>query len=154
MSYELAKRLKAGNKDIKIVFGGPLFLNKKYINEVLNSNVVDMAIIGEGEHSICKLADSIVKNQDISQVPGIAFIKNRETLVTKSAPAVDLDSLPFLDFTDLSLTDYDDSRHISLMASRGCIKRCYFCSDAPCWPGYRTMIFPRKSGHNEELVVA
>lgn len=153
MSYEFAKRLKTGNKDIKIVFGGPLFLNKKYINEVLDTNVVDMAIIGEGEYSICKLADSIVKNQDISLVPGMAFRKNREILVTKCAPAVDLNSLPFLDFTDLPLTNYDDSRHISLMASRGCVKQCYFCSDSPCWPGYRAMdgerIFQEIASHKD-----
>lgn len=139
MSYEFAKKLKTVNKDIKIVFGGPLFLNKKYISNVLNSDAVDMAIIGEGEYSICKLADAIAKNQGISLVPGIAFKKNEEIVVNKSANAVDLNSLPFLDFSDLPLKNYDDSRHISLMASRGCVKRCYFCSDAPCWPGYRAM---------------
>jgi len=139
MSYEVAKRLKSQNKDIKVVFGGPLFLNKKYINEVLNTNIMDIVITGEGEYSVCKLASSLAKDSDISLAPGIAFGKNGTVIFTESAPPVNLDSLPLLDFADLPLTDYDDSRHISLMASRGCIKRCYFCSDAPCWPGYRTM---------------
>ena len=139
MSYEFAKRLKSQNKDIKIMFGGPLFLNKKYINEVLNSNIVDIVIIGEGEDSVCKLAASLANNSDISLAPGLAFGKNGAVVITEPAPSIKLDYLPFLDFTDLPLRDYDDFRHISLIASRGCIRRCYFCSDAPCWPGYRAM---------------
>jgi radical SAM superfamily enzyme YgiQ (UPF0313 family)/wyosine [tRNA(Phe)-imidazoG37] synthetase (radical SAM superfamily) len=138
MSYEFAKRLKAKNKGIKILFGGPLFLNKRYIEEVLNSGIVDIIIQGEGENSICKLASTLLKKHDLS-LYGIAFKNNGSITVTEPAPPVNLDSLPFLDSSDLPLTDYDDAQHISLMASRGCIRRCYFCSDAPCWPGYRTM---------------
>lgn len=138
MSYEFAKRLKSQDKDIKIAFGGPLFLNKKYINEILNSGIVDIVIQGEGEYSFCKLAESFARNSDIS-LPGIVFKNNGALIINKPAPPINLDSLPFLDFTSLPLTDYDDHRHISLMASRGCIRRCHFCSDSPCWPGYRIM---------------
>lgn len=139
MSIDFAKRLKMRNCDIKIVFGGPLFINKSYINGILNDGIVDTVIIGEGEHSICRLAESIDKYNDISKVSGIAFKKNNSIIVTEPSPLVDLDSLPFLDFKDLALTDYDDPRHISLMTSRGCIRRCFFCSDASCWSGYRAM---------------
>lgn len=139
MSIDFAKKLKQKNSDIKVIFGGPLFLNKKYISGVLNSGVVDMVIPGEGEYAICKLAESSTKKIDTSLIPGIAFKNNGMVMLTDPAPAVNLDTLPFLDFTDLPLMEYDDSRHISLMASRGCIRRCYFCSDAPCWPGYRAM---------------
>jgi radical SAM superfamily enzyme YgiQ (UPF0313 family)/MoaA/NifB/PqqE/SkfB family radical SAM enzyme len=139
MSYELARRLKARNKDAKIVFGGPLFLNKKYINEVLASGLVDIVIPAEGENAFSQLAGCLDKEINISRAQGLAFKNNGAVIVTKETPAINLDSLPFLDFTDLPLTDYDDSRHISLMASRGCIRRCFFCSDAPCWPGYRAM---------------
>jgi anaerobic magnesium-protoporphyrin IX monomethyl ester cyclase len=139
MSYEFAKRLKTRNKEIKILFGGPLFLNRRYINDVLDSGLVDIVIPGEGESSVGKLASSLDKKMDISLIPGIAFKSNGKIVVNDPAAAINLDSLPFLDFTDLALTDYDDSRHVSLMSSRGCIRRCYFCSDAPCWPGYRAM---------------
>lgn len=145
MSYEFSRRLKARNKDIKIVFGGPLFLNKKYINEVLDSGIVDIVIPGEGENSFSQLVSCLNEETDISRVAGIAFKNNGAVVVTKDTPPVNLDSLPFLDFSDLPLTDYDDSRHISLMASRGCIRRCYFCSDAPCWSGYRAMSAERIS---------
>lgn len=139
MSIDLARRLKQRNRDIKIVFGGPLFLNKKYVSEVLNNHDLDVVIIGEGEYSLSRIADCLSKDGDISTVSGIAFKKAGSVVITEPMPAVILDSLPFLDFTDLPLTDYDDSRHIPLMASRGCVKQCYFCSDAPCWPGYRAM---------------
>lgn len=139
MSYAFAEKIKSQNKEIKIVFGGPLFLNKKYILEVLERGFVDIVIAGEGEDTICKLADCFAGKSDISLIPGIAFKRNGAVVNTAPAPAVNLDALPFLDFSDLPLREYDDCRHISLMASRGCIRRCYFCSDAPCWPGYRAM---------------
>lgn len=139
MSLDFAKRLKQRNKDIRIVFGGPLFFNNRYVNEILNHDAVDVVITGEGEYSICRLVECISKDADIVSVPGISFKKNSSVIRTQFSPSVNLDSLPFLDFTDLPLTDYDNPRSIGMMASRGCIRRCYFCSDAPCRPGYRAM---------------
>jgi len=139
MSLEFAKKIKSKNKNVKIVFGGPLFLNKKYINEITSNESVDVIIFGEGEDTICKLAQAVSENEDFADIPGIAF-KNASSITINSPTApVNLDSLPFSDFEDLPFTDYDNSEHIPFMASRGCIQRCLFCSDAPCWPGYRAM---------------
>lgn len=138
MSYEFARMLKAQDKNIKVVFGGPLFLNRSYIDEVMNEGCVDIVIPGEGEHSFCRLAGSPTGTPGV-HLPGIIY-KNNGTLAANKPPGpVNLDALPFLDFSSLPLSDYDDKRHISLMASRGCIRRCHFCSDSPCWPGYRMM---------------
>lgn len=138
MSYEFAKILKARDKKIKVLFGGPIFLNKKYIEKVLNSGIVDIVIQGEGESSISRLVNSLERKSDLLQ-HGVAFKNNGSIMTAEPAPPVNLDLLPFLDFSDMPLTDYDDCRHISLMASRGCIRKCHFCSDSPCWPDYRSM---------------
>ena len=138
-SMEFAKRLKECNRNIIVVFGGPLFLNKDFIKEVLKEEFVDIVIPGEGEVAFCELINSLDKEKDISGIPGIVFSRNGHFVGTKPTGLMDLDSLSFLDFSDLPLSNYDDSEHIPFMASRGCIKRCVFCSDAPCWPGYRAM---------------
>jgi hypothetical protein len=44
-----------------------------------------------------------------------------------------------MDFSDLRLEDYEDERHISIMASRGCVWNCAFCSSRTFWKGYRFM---------------
>ncbi|MBU1125254.1 MAG: B12-binding domain-containing radical SAM protein, partial [Candidatus Omnitrophica bacterium] len=139
MSNEVARRLKVKNSDMTIIYGGPLFLNKNYLAEVLSGNLVDRVVAGEGERTLIALADALSIAQEDTTVPGIAYRMNGSLVVNDPAPGIDLDALPFLDFSDMPLTDYDDAKHISFMASRGCIRRCYFCSDAPCWPGYRAM---------------
>jgi len=139
-SIEIAKRLKEKNKRLMIIFGGPLFFEKRFIDSVLNNNAVDMVIPKEGEVTFCELVKLIDENQDISSCNGISF--KMDGRVVNTAPRkslIKLDNLPFLDFEDLPLSDYDDSRHIPFMASRGCIQRCVFCSSRVFWPGYRTM---------------
>lgn len=140
-SLEIAKRLKQRNKEIVVVFGGPLFFEKNFVDSVLlNEDLVDIVIPGEGEITFCELVRTIDDNQDIFSCKGIAFKKDGRTINTSSRELLtNLDELPFLDFTDLPLTDYDDSEHIPFMTSRGCIQRCVFCSSRAFWPGYRAM---------------
>ena len=139
-SIELAKRLKGRNKELIVVFGGPLFFESRLIDSVLNEETIDIVILGEGEVTFCELVRLIEKKQDISSCKGIAF--KREGTVINTGPReliANLDTLPFLDFTNLTLSDYDDQRHIPFMASRGCIQKCVFCSSREFWRGYRAM---------------
>lgn len=139
-SIELSRRLKQIDKDILIIFGGPLFFEKRYIDSVLNEWSVDIVILQEGEVTLCELIRSIESKQDIALCKGIVFKKDGKIINTEPRRLLpNLDSLPFLDFTDLPLSNYDDTRHIPFMASRGCIQRCVFCSSRTFWPGYRAM---------------
>lgn len=139
MSLELARILKDRNRDIKIVFGGPVFLQKTHIAEVLDTDLVDIIVLGEGEKVLCELADAINSESDYSHLAGVVVKRGGSVITNVPATPINLNTLPFLDFTDLPLHNYDDSKHIPFMASRGCIRRCHFCSDGPCWPGYRAM---------------
>lgn len=139
MSLCLAQKIKGKNPGVHIVFGGPVFLNKKHISEVLETPHVDSVIAGEGEYALVSLADSLSRGAGLSAVKGIAYRQEGQVVMGEPAPPVNLDELPFKDFSDLPLTDYDDNEHLPFMASRGCIRRCHFCSDSPCWPGYRAM---------------
>lgn len=139
-SIEISRRLKQINKNILVIFGGPLFFEKRNIETILNDGLVDFVIPGEGEVAVCELVKLIEDNQDITACKGVVFKKDGKIRNTGSRFLLpNLDSLPFLDFADLPLSNYDDTRHIPLMASRGCIQRCVFCSSRTFWPGYRAM---------------
>jgi radical SAM superfamily enzyme YgiQ (UPF0313 family)/MoaA/NifB/PqqE/SkfB family radical SAM enzyme len=139
-SLKIAGMIKNIKKDIFIVFGGPLFFEKKFVEEILRSDDVDIVIQGEGEAAFTELAGFIKKGQDLSGCAGIAYKTKAGIARTGAREYIkDLDSLPFMDFTDLPLSRYDDSRHIVFMASRGCVQKCAFCSSRAFWPKYRAM---------------
>lgn len=152
-SLEFARRLKACDKGITIVFGGPIFLKKSFIKKILQDESVDVVIPGEGLIAFSELIESLRSGRALDSCTGLVFKRDNTIVNTRSTPLVNLDSLPFLDLTDLPLVDYDNGTHISLMTSRGCVRRCVFCSDAPCWPGYRAMcgkrIFQEVKFHKE-----
>lgn len=139
-SIELADMLKRKRKDLIIVFGGNLFYQRENISSVLENTKVDIVVPGEGELTACELADFIEKNQDIQSCKGI-YSKNNGQIVSSGARPLlaNLDVLPFLDFENLPIENYDDSQHIALMASRGCILHCVFCSSREFWQGFRSM---------------
>lgn len=153
-SLILAKMIKRTAKDITIVWGGPLFFEKRFVEDILSEGVVDIVIPGEAEFTLVELINFIDKNKDINDCQGIYFKANGKISNTPDRPQItNLDILPFLDFSDLPLSDYDDYRHIIFMASRGCVQRCVFCSSRAFWPGYRAMsgrrIFEELKFHKE-----
>lgn len=139
-SLKLARMIKEINKEIVVIFGGPLFFEKDFVQSVLEEEAVDIVLTVEAELSFPELLGLLEKNKDLSACRGVAY-KQRGRIVDTGLrePLVDLDLLPFLDFSGLPLSDYDDDRHIVFMTSRGCIQRCAFCSSRAFWPGYRAM---------------
>ena len=139
-SLELARRIKKKNKDIPVIFGGTLFFEKHWINTILEEGPVDIVVYGEGEDTIAELTKLLEVNKPLNLCCGIAF-RNKEMVIQTPPRSLisNLDDLPFLDFSDLPLINYDDSVHIPLLTSRGCIQRCVFCSSRAFWAGYRRM---------------
>jgi len=139
-SLELAKLIKNAEKDIIIVFGGTLFFEKHWIESILNDAAVDIVTSGEGEVTLCELAKLLEEKMPLDLCQGISFKINNKIINNPARPLIkNLDDLPFLDFSALPLSDYDDSGHIPFLTSRGCIQRCVFCSSRAFWSGYRRM---------------
>jgi radical SAM superfamily enzyme YgiQ (UPF0313 family)/molybdenum cofactor biosynthesis enzyme MoaA len=139
-SIEISKRIKQSNDKIIIIFGGPLFFDEKFAVSVLDEPSIDITVKGEGEVMFCELLQYLENKKDISSCKGIVFKNGDRTIVNEPRELMpDLDNLPFLDFSGLPLGDYDDSRHVPFMASRGCILNCAFCSSRSFWKGYRAM---------------
>jgi len=139
-SVEFAVILRKLAPSIKIVFGGQLFCDGSYIEKAFNESPVDFIVQGEGDSTVPELASTIESGGDLSKCPGIFIRENGAIACTgPRKPLEDLNSLPYMDFSDLRLEDYDDCRHILMMSSRGCVWNCAFCSSRSFWEGYRYM---------------
>ncbi|MDD4909395.1 MAG: radical SAM protein [Candidatus Omnitrophica bacterium] len=139
-SIRIASLIKERMNKASVIFGGPLFYEPDRSMDILDNDFLDFVVYGEGEKTIIHLLDILSGSGDPSLCRGLLFKKGAEIINTGARELIkDLDELPFLDFTGMPLGDYDDAAHIILMASRGCVFRCAFCSSRSFWPGYRAM---------------
>jgi anaerobic magnesium-protoporphyrin IX monomethyl ester cyclase len=112
----------------------------------------DVAVIGEGEHTMVDLMSVFEQGRDLGDVQGIAFrkggagaIEKGEVVYTKVRPfAKDIDALPFPARDLLSNEEYiraGKKRHgfsiSTIMSTRGCPYRCEFCSNVIFGGSYR-----------------
>ena len=99
----------------------------------------DIGIIGEGEHTICEIADALESGSDLANIDGIVFRnKENEIITTKNREDIeDIDALPFPDYEGF---DYDKQLLKSSVAmictSRSCPYNCTFCFHT-CGKKYR-----------------
>ena len=99
---------------------------------------VDYIVRGEGEVTLPALLDCLNAGGDPAQVPGLAFYRDAEVVVTPKAPQIhDLDSLPTAwDLVEWPIYSYrakNDARLAIVSSSRGCKERCSFCSQQLFW---------------------
>lgn len=69
-----------------------------------------------------------------------SFVNNTiDTIHRKEPPGTlieDLDTIPYADWTCFDFSSYEE-KYLPIMTSRGCIRRCSFCSEAPIWGKFR-----------------
>ncbi len=120
--YQIANFYK--KKGIITISGGQHFVEET-IPEALSQGV-DYIILGEAEETIKELFQAIEGNQDISEIKGIAYLKNGEPVFTaKREPLMDFDKLPLPDF---SLVRYAKIKVYPVERIRGCGMDCEFCT--------------------------
>jgi radical SAM superfamily enzyme YgiQ (UPF0313 family) len=114
-AFSLAEKIIERYPWKKIIFGGPhtLFMEKE---KKLKNNPY-FWIIGEGE------------------IPLLKIIQNNSQKIYRFEEINDLDTLPFVDFSPLTLKTY--SSHIPLLTSRGCTHNCNFCSEKLLFKKFR-----------------
>ena len=89
---------------------------------------LDSVVRFEGELTLLELADVLSVNEDYRSVAGIAYRQNDEVITTPMRPLIsNLDELPFPErrHTNRALLGH---RAAPIVASRGCIRTCSFCS--------------------------
>ena len=105
-----------------------------------DSRWVDYCVIGEGELTTPQLLEAHRDGQPLSEVQGIAFVRDGKVIRTETRPFIeDLDSLSpawhLVNWSDYPLYFIDDSNVAIVSSSRGCTHECIFCSQHKFWHG-------------------
>lgn len=99
--------------------------------------LIDVVVLGEGEHTIVDLIRAIKNGQDLAAVPGIAFLSDGGLIRTAPrAPEQEIDSFPF-PVVYGSGHQNNDQAPLFLTTSRGCYGRCSFCRSSSLSQSWR-----------------
>ena len=129
-SLRLMQALRAKNKEIKIIVGGPECTeNDEVFYPHIISKVIDSLFRGSAEESLLRYLEQITTGQKVALPGVVAMIENRIVNLDIHDGSVKLDSLPYADFSDFDLRDYKYRYSLPLMGSRGCRFNCYFCKE-------------------------
>jgi anaerobic magnesium-protoporphyrin IX monomethyl ester cyclase len=138
---ETAKAVKEVLPSCKVVVGGwqPTYMPES----LLQHKEIDYLVMGEGEHAIVELADSITKGEDksdVAKISGVAYRHNGKTVKVPSALIEDLDQIPFPARHLLPMHIYDrrapyfDAKPMDTMnVVRGCPYNCAYCETKKLW---------------------
>lgn len=144
-SMLLASELKRHDSNIKVFFGGPSISYNPIRNFLLSYHIADYVLVGEGEEAILKLATDLRHNNLTdyntiysNNIAPAELLPNEITVNT----ITDLDELPFPDFSDFNINNYQleyypSYKFATIASSRGCVNRCDYCSETQFWKRYR-----------------
>lgn len=125
---ELAQFLRSSGVEAHFTIGGH-YPSLCYEELLGHFPEIDSIVLFEGEETLIELAERLRDGAQWKNVPGIAYKGNDGAAVTTDARTLvpDLDDLPF------PKRPYEAERIVGyptlpVLASRGCIRRCSFCS--------------------------
>ncbi len=125
------------DKQVPIVWGGS-FVDVGVLRHFFNTGLVDILSFCEGEATWLDLLQTLERGGDLSEVEGIAYLKDGEIVTTPPRPFLDPAELPRLDFGLLQgLPEYYHylygcSHVVYVYLSKGCPAHCTFCVNTLC----------------------
>tara|TARA_B110000971_G_C20013260_1_gene502608 strand:+ start:3 stop:2024 length:2022 start_codon:yes stop_codon:yes gene_type:complete len=126
-SMYMIKEIKRLSPETIIVAGGPEaftdWFDAKLLDQGLDPTLIDFRIQGEGEQLILTLLE------DLEKFPRHKIPKVLGGFKSK----LNLDELPFPDYSDYNLSLYDYPDGTSIETSRGCVAKCSFCAETHFW---------------------
>lgn len=116
--------------NITVAWGGPLA--SCAAKSLLEHNNIDYIFTGEGELVWEELLEAIEKGTDISEIFGIAYIKDGNFHYNGQHSLANLADFPKMDFSLVNPSDYFQKtfgceRMLHICASKGCPNHCTFC---------------------------
>ncbi|MFC2051129.1 B12-binding domain-containing radical SAM protein [Chloroflexota bacterium] len=126
----LTRMIKEINGNIPVVWGGKLVSLAKEI--ILEQTDVDFLVLGDGEFPFLNLLDSLKKNKDYRNIPGIGYKENGKTIINITSPVENLDRIYVSkdfgwDLIKQQINVRQVPYFVNLCASRGCKFNCAFC---------------------------
>lgn len=124
--------------NIPVVMGGahPTI----FPEDVLQHASVDFVVVGEGEDTLYQLLETIQDDGSKKHIGSLGNKKNGEIFINPRNPVIDIESLPFPDYSFLDNEKYISFgekylgfRHLVVVMSRGCTGRCSFCAQHQVW---------------------
>lgn len=125
----LSYYIKKINPDIKIIVGGAGCLKtftgpSDYITDLLEQNLIDYHIRGDGENALYEL---LIENDTFAGINSPDW---------KELSREELTALPFPDYQDYNFDLYE-KKVLPLVGSRGCVRRCTFCDYIANWKNFQ-----------------
>lgn len=137
-ALDAAAAVRERNPDIPIVWGGvhPTI----EVPTTLAHDLVDMIAIGDGEYSVVELAQKLQKGQDVTDIPGMAFLVDGKIKMNPHEKIYDIEDspLPPYNLVPLEYYHHDAAKSdsffglkanfvLSYESSRGCPFSCSYC---------------------------
>lgn len=130
------KRIKE-ECDTPILVGGPSTM----VNPSFLDYGCDIVVHGEGEITIQQIIEYYNGERKIEEVKGISYKKDNKIIVASPQELIEnLDQLPFPDRSKIDINFYYDYLllgmripYMTMIASRGCINRCSYCTSCKIW---------------------
>lgn len=116
----MINKIKERNPNITIILGGPE-CHEKYFRKPQGA---DYYFVGESEQNII----DFLNNWEQGIKP-----ENEAIGSLYSDTRIDIDSLPYPDYSDFDLTKYWGKNSICAEISRGCIAKCSYCTEVYYW---------------------
>ncbi len=135
---EILDAARAVKPDIILAVGGGIITSSP-IPAMEALEIADYGMIGEGEVTICELAEALEGKRDVHTVDGLIFKEaDAWTITHPRAEIMDLDSLPYPDYegfefdellnkTPTDLFAFGKDRFGFLSLARSCPFNCTFC---------------------------
>ncbi|MDX6768440.1 MAG: radical SAM protein [Elusimicrobiota bacterium] len=139
-SLRLADKLKAKAPSCRVVFGGAQCLRENMAFEFARHPSVDAVALGEADLSFPAFLNAMTPGDAaLPATPGM-LVKRGEAVLDGGEPeaVAELDGLPYLDFSGFDLSRYDGDS-LFLSTTRGCVRKCSFCTHIVGQKVYRTM---------------
>jgi len=115
----IAANIRRRLPKVKILCGGPNAAVMSNRSKIFYNHIVE----GEGEQVLLNILDKIENGEPVGE----------KVLRKDPKLRLDLDSMPFPDYTDYDLNDYSMPGGISSEISRGCVAKCVFCTEVHFW---------------------
>jgi anaerobic magnesium-protoporphyrin IX monomethyl ester cyclase len=127
-AVKLAERLRELRPELVLIWGGPAVHTEQELAGI-PSNLVDAAVIGEGEETMLELVDHLAAGRPLPQdLSGTAVpFGPRYHFNPRRAEIVDLDQIPYPTYDQFPLESYGSHQHHAMLLGRGCPMRCAFC---------------------------